>query len=88
MPTARPRHTITETDDVARALGAAQQRWPEERKPQRLLLRLIAEGERTVRADAGQRAAVRADTIRRLSGAATNMYRPGYLDELHADWPE
>jgi hypothetical protein len=29
MPTARPRHMITETDDITAALDAAARRWPE-----------------------------------------------------------
>jgi hypothetical protein len=88
MPTTRPRHTITETDEVARALETAQHRWPDERSPRRLLLRLIAEGERRVQESDDRHARERAAAIRRNSGAATGMYPPGYLDDLRNDWPE
>jgi hypothetical protein len=88
MPTKRPRHTITETDAIAQALVLAQQRWPHERNRRKLLLRLIAEGEKAVRADEGERVRVRREAILRHSGAATGMYPPGYLNELRADWPE
>lgn len=43
MPTVRPRHQITETPEVARAIGVAAQRWPGEPRS-RLLLRLIEAG--------------------------------------------
>jgi hypothetical protein len=41
MPTARPRLTITETDEVAQALDAAAARWPEVRSRRELLLLLV-----------------------------------------------
>lgn len=88
MPTTRPRHTVTETDDVARALDLAQRRWPQERTRQGLILRLIHEGEKAVQADEDDRVRERQAAIGKLSGAATGLYPPGYLDELRAEWPE
>lgn len=87
MPTARPRHTITETEAVARALDAAQHRWPDERSRQRLLLRLIEEGDRTVRSDVTRQTHERVEMIKRASGAGSGMYKSGYMEELRSDWP-
>ncbi|MDQ1744816.1 MAG: hypothetical protein QOE23_3155, partial [Pseudonocardiales bacterium] len=45
MPTTRPRHLITETDPVAKALDDAAKRWPEDRDSRaKLLLHLVEEG--------------------------------------------
>ena len=51
MPTTRPRLTITETDDVARALDAAAARWPEVGSRRELLLRLVAHGREAIDRD-------------------------------------
>ncbi|HEX5853407.1 MAG TPA: hypothetical protein VFY36_09965 [Solirubrobacteraceae bacterium] len=89
MPTARPRHTITETDDVARALNDAARRWPKDRKrPARLLLDLLREGHRAITADAERAVAGRRTAIERSSGALTGAYPADYLEQLRGDWPE
>ncbi len=89
MPTTRPRHVITETDEVARALDAAAKRWPEDRDSRaKLVLRLLSEGYRALGETAGEVAAARRETLRRTSGLLTGVYGPGYLEELRRDWPE
>lgn len=88
MPTARPRHTITETDEIVRALDVAARTWPEERGARgRLLLRLIDAGRNAVQTQRGADAARRRESIARTSGALTGTYSPGYLDRLREDWP-
>jgi len=88
MATSRPRHSITETDDVARALKDAARQWPEDReRPGKLLLDLVHEGHRAItareqRVDADRRAA-----ISRTGGALTGGYPAGYLEQLRDDWP-
>lgn len=89
MPTARPRHSITETDEVARALEAAARRWPDDReRPAKLLLDLIHEGHRAIAADAERASDVRRAAIRQTSGALAGAYPSGYLDRLRNEWPE
>lgn len=88
MPTSRPRHTITETDDVANALDDAARRWPAERSRRRqLLLRLVREGHLTIRADREDDKERRRAAIRRTSGTLTDAYDPEYLTRLRDDWP-
>lgn len=87
MPTVRPRHVVTETDELARALDAAAQRWPELSRP-RLLARLALEGHRAVEAASEARRQNRLSAIERFAGVVTGSFGDGYLDELRAEWPE
>lgn len=88
MPTARPRHLVTETDRVAQALDDAAARWPEDRdRRARLLVRLVLEGHQALQDETDRRHAQRAEAARRTSGALTDVYGDGYLEELRQDWP-
>lgn len=89
MPTSRPRHTITETDAVARALDEAASRWPEEGATRaRLLLRLLEKGHQAIRAEAEREVSLRREAIERTSGLLTGAYPNGYLTRLRDDWPK
>lgn len=88
MPTGRPRHTITESDEVARALGDASKRWPEAAdRPGALLLRLLAEGHRAIENDRQSQVVRRQEAVKSTSGALTGSYAPDYLEDLREDWP-
>jgi hypothetical protein len=87
MPTARPRHQITETPDVAHALNIAARRWPREPRS-KLLLRLIHAGSRTLEESQSTEARARGEAIAASSGKYTDAFPPGYLTELREDWPE
>lgn len=89
MPTIRPRHVITETDDIERALDDAARRWPHESTNRRaLLLHLVEEGHRAVTSRQAIDIAHRLDAIASTSGALNGIYEVGYLTELRQDWPE
>ena len=89
MPTAKRRHAVTETPEVAEALRAAALRWPDDRdKPARLLRHLIEEGHKSIAPAATERQNNRLATVRRVSRSYTGLYEPGYLDELRSEWPE
>ncbi len=87
MPTTRPRHQITETEELAAALDDAAARWPQLSRGQ-LITRLALEGHRAGSALKRQRHNDRLDALRRHAGALTGVYPPGYLEELREDWPE
>ena len=88
MPTHRPRHVITETDAVARALDDAARRWPEYREHRgRLIVRLLEEGHRALCETTQREIAQRKAAVARTSGALTGVYGPNYLDDLRRDWP-
>lgn len=87
MATTRPRHTLTETDDVAAALDAAAERWPGHSRSQ-LLRRLVDEGRRSLDADRTMRLEERRTALRDAAGSMTGVYRKDELARLRADWPE
>jgi hypothetical protein len=88
MPTSRPRHTLTETDELAVALADAARRWPEDQGSRtKLLRRLISEGHRTIVDRRDDLADRRSDAIRRTSGALTGVYEADHLARLRDDWP-
>ncbi len=88
MPTSRPRHTLTETDEVAGALDDAARRWPEDRSARgKLLMRLVREGHRAIAGEREAEARRRREAVRRTEGALTGSYPEGYLEQLRDDWP-
>ncbi len=85
MPTTRPRHFVTETDDLAAALDAAALRWPELSRPQ-LLVRLALEGNRAAQQASEERRSRRLAAVRQHSGMLTGAYGPDYLRKLREEW--
>ena len=89
MPTTRPRHIITETDDIASALDDAARRWPEDASSRAALLRrLVEEGHRAVVEWRARDREERRRAIQRAAGSMTGVYGPDYLEELRREWPE
>lgn len=86
MPTTRPRHFVTETDDLATALDAAAARWPELSRSQ-LLVQLALEGHRAAQHAHDERRSRRLAAVREHSGALTGAYGPEYLQRLRQEWP-
>jgi hypothetical protein len=88
MPTSHPRHTITETSDVAGALDDAARHWPEQAsKRGQLLLRLVQEGHRALEREDAEAQIQRREAVKRTAGALTGAYPRGYLKRLRDDWP-
>lgn len=86
MPTTRPRHFVTETDDLATALDAAARRWPDLSRSQ-LLVQLALEGHRSAQRAHDERHRRRLAALREHSGALSGAYGPDYLRQMRADWP-
>ena len=87
MPTTRPRHFVTETDDLAVALDDAAGRWPELSRSQ-LIVRLALEGHAAAQQAHEERRSRRLAAIRKHSGALTGTYGPDYLEHIRDEWPE
>lgn len=86
MPTTRPRHFVTETDDLAKALDAAASRWPGLSRPQ-LLVRLALTGHQAAQQAQDDRRRRRLAAVRKHSGLLTGAYGPDYLHRLREEWP-
>ncbi len=86
MPTTRPRHFITETEELAHALDEAARRWPGVSRPQ-LVVRLALEGDHAARQAQEQRRQRRLEAVRRYSGILTGTYGADYLRKLREEWP-
>lgn len=86
MPTARPRHFVTETDDLTDALDAAALRWPALSRPQ-LLVRLALDGHRAAQEAHDERRRRRLAAVRKHSGMLSGAYGPDYLRQLREGWP-
>ena len=87
MPTTRPRHQVTETPDVARALDLAARRWPNEPRS-RLLLRLVQAGSAAIEEGRTEEARHRLAALDATSGKYAEVFGDGYLEQLRRDWPE
>lgn len=86
VATTRPRHSITETDDVAAAIDVAAERWPGESRAE-LLRRLVQEGRRAIDATSARRQIDRLAALRQAKGALTGVYRPDEIERLRDEWP-
>jgi hypothetical protein len=92
MPTTKARHTVTETDEIARALAAAARRWPQDSsRPGRLIAHLIEEGRLAIEPEVDAAIEERRAVIRRLAGSMTGVFSGQdaiSLDQLRDEWPD
>ena len=87
MPTTRPRHFVTETDELRAALDDAVTRWPGLSRSQ-ILVRLALDGSRAAQREHDERHRRRLSVLHERSGMLTGAYGPDYLERLREDWPE
>jgi len=87
VPTARARHQVTETEELAAALDEASALWPQLSRGQ-LITRLALEGHRATLVRQRQHRSDRLQALRRHRGALTDVYPPGHLEDLREGWPE
>ncbi|TXK18520.1 hypothetical protein [Homoserinibacter sp. GY 40078] len=86
MPTQRPRYQITETDEVAHALEAAERRWPGEPRS-RLIVRLVTWNGDEVAEVNDADAERRRDAVRLLAGSFRGLFPEGHRQGLRDEWP-
>lgn len=89
MPTARPRHMITETDDIRLAIDAAAARWPDLEGDRAALVRkLVLEGARSGAEEVFRAHAEFAQAVAALSDLPAGVFPPGAAEKLRQEWPE
>ena len=83
MPTLRPRHMVTETDEIHQALEDAALIWPELAGDKGALVRrLIEAGAIAIRSSGGVR-----DLVEETSGVASGCYPRNARAQLLREWP-
>ncbi|MCA0178237.1 MAG: hypothetical protein LCH77_01285 [Actinobacteria bacterium] len=87
MPTTRPRHMVTESDDLADALTLARRHWPQETSDSRLIALLAQEGARAISIADATQVVERRHRLRAHAGILRGTYGPDYLERLREDWP-
>ncbi len=88
MPTARPRHMITESDRLSSALNAARTLWPDAAEDRGLLLRKILEvGIETVEKEHEKKVVSRLNELNLIAGSLTGIWPSNWRDELRDEWP-
>ena len=89
MPTARPRHMITETDPISQGLAQAAKQWPELAEQPALLLRKVIEiGLQAIEVEASKNISSRIVAVEKLAGSMDGVWPKGWREELAEDWPE
>lgn len=88
MPTTKPRHMITETDEISGALSQAAKIWPELAGQRTLLLRKLLEvGIQTIEMDLEKNTAQRIAAVEKLAGSMDGVWPANWREELVEDWP-
>ncbi len=89
MPTARPRHMITETDQISQGLSKAAKQWPELAEQRTLLLRKIIEaGLQAIENEESERTQSRLASVKKVAGSMDGIWPTNWREELAEDWPE
>lgn len=89
MPTVRPRHMITETDQISQGLSQAAKQWPELAEQRTLLLRKVIEaGIEAIALEETNRAQSRLESVKKLAGSMDGIWPANWKEELAEDWPK
>jgi len=87
MPTALPRHTITETADVKQWLDAAALTWPDAGGNRNVLVkRLMEVGHRQVEGSQAQVVSRRRSAIKAASGSMPGLWPTGWYTTYKDEW--
>jgi len=89
MPTLRPRHMITESDQIALALENAALLWPEAKGDRSKLLKKILEtGIQNIETQLQSQQSKRLGAISAASGSLANAWPTNWREERDLQWPQ
>lgn len=89
MPTTRPRHMITETDQISQGLSQVAKQWPELADQRTLLLRKVIEiGLQAIDLEASKSQQKRVAAVKKIAGSMDGVWPANWKEELAEDWPE
>lgn len=86
MPTLRPRHMITETDEVQRALDLAATAWPDLDRA-KLLKRLLELGSASIAEQLKSSRSRRLSSLEAAKGALEEVWPDDWREESRLQWP-
>jgi len=84
MPTTRPRHQITETDEIAEAIDAGLREWPDLSRSD-VIRELIVKGADALNLSVAERVLAFELALKQLEDLDI-QYPPNYLDEVRRGW--
>ena len=84
MPTTRPRHQITETDEIAEAIDAGLREWPDLSRSD-VIRELIVKGADALNLSAAERVLAFELALKQLEDLDV-QYPPNYLEEVRRGW--
>ncbi len=84
MPTTRPRHQITETDEIAEAIDAGLREWPDLSRSD-VIRELIVKGADALNLSAAERVLAFELALKQLEDLDI-QYPPNYLEEVRRGW--
>lgn len=84
MPTTKPRHQVTETDDIAAAVEVGLQAWPDLSRSD-VIRELILKGAESLNLTAVERVLAAELALKQLEDLDIE-YPPDYLEELRRGW--
>lgn len=88
MPTTRPRHMITESEQLAHALELAGERWPEIAEDKgKLIKKMLEFSAEALRKEQNSVMAQRLSKVEELAGSLEDVWPANWREEARAEWP-
>lgn len=88
MPTTKPRHMITESDDVAAALELAKARWPELSNDKgKLLKKMLEFSALAIAREMDLKRNSRLSKIEDIAGSMPDVWPENWREEARSEWP-
>lgn len=88
MPTQKARHMITESDELARSLDAAETLWPDCKSRTDLLRLIIEEGAQVLQARVSNLQKQRMEALKDLQKLGTGLWPADFDEQRKSEWDD